>query len=121
MPNRQAQQPSGIERRQNKRFAIRCGAAVLASPGQAAIKVRTINVSDGGALLEVPVASVPPQACPGESIEVTLSVPRSTANTYMVEQLASPARVIRHEMLNDNSLVGLALQFLRPLELGIEV
>jgi len=81
-------------------------------------KGKTLNISNGGALLSIPVSLVPQIST---DINVTFFVPRSTPNTYMLEEFASSACVTRREPLANESATGVAIRFSRPLELGLEV
>ena len=107
----------GAERRRHKRFPLPC--PVRVSQGEAAEAAgKTANVSDGGLLVAVPQAILP--AC-GSLVDVLLRVPRSTANSYMLEEFVSHARVVRHQTSADSQTASVALQFLRPLDLALEV
>ena len=119
MATRSARKPStpydGSERRRHKRYRVPCPVRLSGGPaGEAAGK--TANVSDGGLLVALPRRTLP--AC-GSLVDVLLRVPRSTPNTYMLEEFTSRARVVRHE--TSGSRASAALQFLRPLELAVEV
>lgn len=58
---------------------------------------RTLNVSDGGALIQL--TNLPEGAVnrpqPGQAIELTLAVPRSTADTFLLEHVKVKGEVIR--------------------------
>jgi hypothetical protein len=56
-----------------------------------------------------------------ERVRVVLAVPRSTPNTYMLEEVSCEATVVRHQPLEDNSVVGVAIRFQPPQDLGLEV
>lgn len=79
---------------------------------------RTVDLSDGGTF--VATGAETPQGLP-ERVNVTLSVPRSTANTYMVEEVAAEANVLREQLAGNQGEAGLALQFRRQLALRLEV
>ncbi len=106
------------EKRQHRRHALACPVAVLNEGGDVVARGKTLNISDGGALFAVPVAGVP--AVP-QAVRLDISVPRSTPNTYMLEPVSAPARVLRHEALVDPRLAGLAVRFESPLDLALEV
>ncbi|MCJ7545044.1 MAG: PilZ domain-containing protein [Phycisphaerae bacterium] len=107
----------GAERRRHKRFAVPC--PVRLSQGDAAEATgKTANVSDGGMLVPLPPQMLP--AC-GNVVDVLLRVPRQTPNTYMLEEFVSRARVVRYDALADREGAGAALEFVHPMELGLEV
>lgn len=107
----------GAERRRHRRFAVPC--PVRLSQGEAAEAAgKTANVSDGGMLVTLPQQFLP--AC-GSLVDVLLRVPRETANTYMLEEFVSRARVIRHDALRGGGRAAAALEFVHPLELGLGV
>jgi hypothetical protein len=119
MTKRSARQRStpydGSERRRHKRYPVPCPVRLSSSPaGQAAGK--TANVSDGGLLVAMPRQKLP---APGSLVDVLLRVPRTTPNTYMLEEFTSRARVVRHE--TSTGRASAALQFVCPLELAMEV
>ena len=68
------------------------------------------------------MVSVPVEQLPhlNEIIKVKVSIPRTTANTHMFEEVNLAAMVIRHEPMMDDSLVGVALKFDQPLPLGLD-
>jgi hypothetical protein len=97
--------------------SVPCPAAIFDKAGRPVGESRTTNLSDGGALLHVPVDSLPEV---GAKIHVTISVPRATANTRMLEDFASPARVVRHVPADGENLAGLAVQFETPLDIMLD-
>ena len=107
----------GIERRRHKRFALGCPITLADAEGTEGLKSKTVNVCDGGAFLAVPAKVVPPK---DRKLTVRLLVPRTTPNTYLLEEFTSEAHVVRHDMLEDNASVGLALRFTQPLTLDLE-
>jgi c-di-GMP-binding flagellar brake protein YcgR len=100
------------ERRQHIRFEVPCRVR-FAGPGGEEVRSRTLNVSDGGALLPAPL----PVAV-GEALHLHLAVPRETANTFFLEQFAVRARVVRH-VAGPAEGPGIAVQFERPLRLDL--
>ena len=107
-----------VERRQYERFGIPCPSKVTLGAGKELPGCHAVNVSDGGILLEVP-----PEALPDRDsiVKLTFSVPRSTPNTYMLEDFTTTAKVIRHQVSAENGRAGVALQFSYPLQLAINV
>jgi c-di-GMP-binding flagellar brake protein YcgR len=109
---------SAVERRKHKRHAMGCSAALETPSAGGALRSKAVDVSDGGALLVIPIARVPRVS---ERVKVVLSLPRSTPNTYMVEEVACEARVIRHQPMQADDVVGVGLQFTPVQNLGLEV
>ena len=106
------------ERRQHKRLELSCPLRIIGSDGEVLAETRTVNICDGGVFLSAPIEALP--VC-GTEVKLDLSVPRATPNTYMLEKLSCKARILRHQPLLDNRLAGMALQFVPPLQLAIEV
>jgi hypothetical protein len=109
---------SHSERRQFKRFGLPCPIRVAAESGDTLAHSRTINISDGGLLVSMPVRTVP--RC-GSKIQVQLSLPRSTPNSFLLEDVAAPAVILRHQPLRDDAFAAVAIRFQKPLQLDIEV
>jgi c-di-GMP-binding flagellar brake protein YcgR len=105
------------ERRQDKRFPLACPVVLLDDEKDSPLKARTVNVSDGGLLLSMPSEAAPEQ---DRRLTVRLLVPRSTPNTYMLEEFVGQARVLRHQELADDSS-AVAVQFVKRLRLDLEV
>ncbi|MCY2928092.1 MAG: PilZ domain-containing protein, partial [Planctomycetota bacterium] len=77
----------------------------------------TEDLSNGGAFLHVPVSSRPEV---GDRINVTISVPRTTPNSRMLEDFAAPARVVRHVPGGSADLSGIAIEFENPLDMMLD-
>ena len=107
-----------IDRRKHKRHRVACAASIHRSAVAEPVTSKTIDVSDGGAMLAIPVKVVPRLS---ERVKVVLALPRSTPNTYMVEEISLDALVIRHQPMEADDVVGVALQFQMPKDLGLEV
>jgi hypothetical protein len=105
--------PAPSERRKYRRFDVPCRLNVDL-PGGGGVRVRTINVSDGGAYFvtdeEIEI---------GRQVNVRLTVPRDTANTFFLEQFAARASVIRCESEPQNGGRRVALQFEKVLVLDL--
>ena len=106
------------ERRKHKRHDLSCPIRLFSQAGEQIAAGKTLNISDGGALVPVPGHILPRLR---ESVNLTVSVPRSTANTYMLEDFACCATVLRHEVVAADDQAYLAMEFVRPLHLAIEV
>ena len=107
-----------VERREHKRHDLACPIRFYDRGGVEIAHAKTTNLSDGGAFVGVPIRFL---SDIGEQVNVAFSVPRSTPNTYMLEDFASEARVVRHVAMQDTDHAGIALAFSGPLELEIEV
>lgn len=106
------------ERRRESRTAVSCAAAISDEDGPREAGGRTVNVSDGGALITMPIEILPAVS---RRVDITLSVPRSTPNTRMVEKIATAATVLRHEPMVDDRLAGMAVRFEREVDFAFEV
>jgi hypothetical protein len=101
-------------RRIHPRVELTCPIEITDSEGTVLLKTRTLNISDGGALLEPHEDTIEI----GAPVDVTMNVPRSTANTFMFEQVSSSAHIIRGQQAEH--LESLALMFIEPLKLSLE-
>jgi hypothetical protein len=106
------------ERRRHKRFVVRCPITLSTQDGEVLCRTRTGNISDGGTYL-----ALPPEVLPsvGTWLSLRLSVPRDTPNTYMLEEFAGPALIVRHQPADGNQQIGVGLKFIRPMDLMLEV
>ena len=107
----------GAERRKHKRHDIPCPVKILDSEGGLLAKSKCQNISDGGILVPLPPTAAGKM---GANVQIEISVPRTTPNTYMLEQFSSMARVIRTQD-TDSAGIAAAFEFARPLNLAIEV
>jgi hypothetical protein len=105
------------ERRENKRNELSCPVTLTNGHSEVTATAKSLNISDGGALIKLPADSVPSF---GSELIIKLSVPRKTANTYMPEEFVCNGRVVRHQPLEDDRWIGVALQFGRPLRLELD-
>jgi len=107
----------GIERRQHTRHPLSCPARLVDETGALLASGKTVNISDGGLL--VPTR---PEAAlhPGQLLDVKLSIPRSTPNTFLMQAFTAKAIVVRHDQ-SDDGAGRVAIRFERPIDLDIEV
>ena len=70
------------ERRQHKRLPLICIVAISDKDGEALAKTKTLNISDGGTMVLMPLGTLPAFHT---QVNLEFAVPRSTANTYMLE------------------------------------
>ncbi len=106
------------ERRRHKRHDISCPVTIHNPGGEMLFQAKTTNISDGGIFIAVPINSLQKL---GRKINVSLRLPRSTPNTFMFEDFACHASVVRHEPLTDHEQAGIAMAFAKPLDLQISV
>ena len=100
------------EKRKHDRIELSC--PLTFSDGSQPINTQSENLSDGGAFITVSTDSLPSL---GRELDVSLSIPRSTKNTFLLEEVKIQARVLRHQPMLDPSKAGLAMQFTQSLEL----
>jgi hypothetical protein len=79
---------------------------------------QTIDLSDGGALVDVPAAGAPSE---GTVLGVELQVPASATATGQRRNLVCQARVVRRRTDGNAARLGIALEFLKPLDLKLRV
>lgn len=79
---------------------------------------KTLNISDGGMLLSVPVDSVPSI---DHKVHMRVAVPRTTPNTRMLEDFQLDAVVVRHHPMTDNSMAAVAFRFAESADMNLEV
>jgi len=107
----------GQERRQFPRFDLACPLTICEPDGREVATTKTLNVSDGGLFAAVPVKTLPAH---GTRVALTLRIPRSTPNTFMLEELEAAGQIIRQQPMKDHSMAGIALRFARPLTLQLD-
>jgi hypothetical protein len=108
----------GQERRRHKRLKLECPVSFFTRGGKVVTKGRSLDISDGGTFVSVPVEAI--DKIQGR-LNLTFSIPRSTENTYMLEDFASQANVLRRQPLVDENLAGVAMTFANPIHLALEV
>ena len=106
------------ERRKYRRTDLVCPITLRDRDGNVLAKTRAENVSDGGVFLTMPIDSLPRF---GNELDLSLSVPRSTPNTYMLEEFKCKGKVVRQQPLVDTDRAGMGLKFDKPLPLMLEV
>lgn len=104
------------ERRVYQRYALTCPIVICDTQGNELIRTQTVNISDGGAFLAMPAPVEVSRAktTAGQKVRAEVHLPRSTPNSYLLERVDSPARVIRNEK------AGLAIMFIEPLQLHLD-
>ena len=108
----------GAERRTSIRMDIPCPWVMRDSAGQTIAKGKSLNVGDGGMFLPMRVEHLPPR---DSRVTISFAVPRTTPNTYMLEDFSAQATVLRHQPLVKSDLAGVAVKFVQPVSLGLEL
>ncbi len=106
------------ERRDNKRANLSCAVKLLDRAGQLMAESKTVNISDGGLMVTLPVDSLPSI---GTRVNLEVALPRSTPSSFMLEKLTTQARVLRHQPMIDDRFAGAALRFAKSLKLTLDV
>jgi len=106
------------ERRSSTRYALACPVRIRTRDGKVLAETRAQNISDGGMFVSLPADRLP--ECKG-SVDLDVSVPRFTPNTYMLEQFSCHAQVVRHQSEGNGHVTGAGLQFEPDLNLRLEV
>jgi len=106
------------ERRAHKRYELRCPVTVAGARSPEPLEAWTVNLSDGGALMSLPPG---PELRPGQALRLNLRVPRTTPNTYMLEEFSSPAYVVRRPAGEETADRAVAVRFVPALKLELEV
>ena len=106
------------ERRASRRFDLTCPVVVTDSEGNELLNTKTLNLSDGGVLLTAPAKQTIPL---GQYVHVSVQLPRSTPNTFMLEKISADVSILRHEPMQDHSHVATAMMFTKPIKLGLAV
>ncbi len=107
----------GIERRQHPRHPLPCPARLVDETGRHLASGKTFNISDGGLLMPIEPKAAPH---PGQQLDVKLSIPRSTPNTFLMQAFTAKAIVIRHDQTDDGA-GRVAIRFEHPIDLDLEV
>ena len=107
-----------FEQRRHKRHELACPVSLPADDPGASPRPKTVNISNGGVLLPVSGEAAPPV---GSRLRVRFAVPRATPNTFLFEDFAAEAVVVRAETDGEENPVRVALRFETPIHLGIEV
>ena len=103
------------DRRVHKRHELACPIVLSDAAGRELLRARTLNVSDGGALVAAEaLADLPP----GAQAQMLLRIPRTTPNTHLFEKISAAVSVLRHQQRPSPAL---AVQFAQPLDLDLEV
>ncbi|KKL19156.1 hypothetical protein LCGC14_2468310 [marine sediment metagenome] len=104
------------ESRVHDRHELACPVVVVDADGRELFRAKTVNVSDGGVLLE-PTGDVLPA---GHSVHLNIRIPRETLNTFMYEDFFSQASVVRCQSGEDGPF-SIAMKFNDPLKLDLDV
>ena len=106
------------ERRAHAREELVCPVSVYSDADDGRTEGHTLNISDSGAMFTAPITFL--SHLPS-TVKMSISVPRSTANTHMLEQVTTEATVVRQEPMVDEEHAGIAVRFSAPLDLQLNV
>jgi len=106
-----------VERRRHKRHTLPCCVTFTDADGRIQAEGGSLNISDGGLLVSVPLAEIPRR---NSHTRVRVSLPRYTSNTFMLEDIEWEGTVVRHVPLRDDRFAGVAVRFGEPLPLQLE-
>lgn len=117
------------ERRTHHRQPLVCdvwehsaaGPDLTCSLDEGGLAGRTLNVSDGGALIQLTRAPQGGRLRQGGRIDLTVALPRSTADTYLIEHVRLPAEVVRVQTVcDDGPANAFAVRFTAPTDLQLD-
>ena len=110
---------SEAERRKHQRFELPIPVAILGDDGRVLVKGTTASISDGSLMLFMS-AKVAPKL--DSIVEVRLSIlePPKAGCPDQAKEITCKARVIRHRPIDEGRLIGVAMQYLEPLDLKLE-
>ncbi|MFB3893872.1 MAG: PilZ domain-containing protein [Phycisphaerae bacterium] len=77
---------------------------------------KTIDLSDGGALIPVPFSGAP---AVGQEIDIKLTLPVMIAGYQRERVVACRAFVVRHQDLGLTSQIGIGIEFATPQKLDL--
>ena len=103
------------EKRQFKRMDLVCPASLHDGKGQLLVTAKATNISNSGLFMAVPRDAIKEFE---KEVNLAFAVPRQTANSYMIEDFACRATIVRRE--TSDEAVILALAFQKPLPLDLE-
>ncbi len=104
-----------VERRRHPRIRAEFPVALTDSSGLELL-TKTIDLSDGGALIPVPFSGAP---AVGEEIDIKLTLPVMIAGCQRERIVACRAFVVRHQDLGITSQIGIGVEFATPQKLDL--
>ena len=105
-----------IERRCCPRFELACPIELFDDKGQSLCCTDTIDVSNGGALVAAPAETAP---AVGTIVKIELGVPNSTVGNRETRTFTCLGKITRHQDAEQGN-TALGIEFLEPLELGLD-
>ncbi len=105
------------ERRDDKRANLSCTVKLLDRTGKLMVESKTLNISDGGLMVTLPVEALPSI---GTRVNLEVALPRTTPSSFMLERLSTQAKVLRHQPMVDDRFAGAALSFASSQKLSLE-
>ena len=108
-----------MERRKYQRFELPIPVEILGYDGRVLVKGTTAVISDGSLMMFIS-AKVAPKL--DSIVEVRLSIlePHQEGCPDRAKEILCKARVVRHRPIDEGRLIGVAMQYLQPLDLKLE-
>ncbi len=104
----------GQERRKHERHEIERPVRIYQPGGDLLTRGNTLNISDGGVLISVPIDKVPQYQ---QDVDVKICRPGDEDDVHNSEEVTSRGCVVRHQPMEENITAGVAIRFEKPVEL----
>ena len=101
------------DNRRHKRHKLACPVTLYSAADDIPATTAAGDLSDGGVFMSVPVSQAPDV---DSKVDLTFCVPRKSSR---VECFSVTATVVRQEVMPNDALSGVALQFKRPISLKL--
>ena len=101
------------DNRRHKRYRLACPVTLYLAAGDIPPTIASGDLSDGGVYMSVPVSQAPDI---DSKVDLTFCVPRESSG---VDCFSVTATVVRQDVMPDEALSGVALQFKRPISLKL--
>jgi len=101
------------DNRRHKRYTLACPVTLYSASDDVPATTAAGDVSDGGVFMAVPVSQAPDV---DSKVDLTFCVPRKSSQ---VDCFSVRATVVRQDVMPDEAVSGLALQFKRPISLKL--
>ena len=101
------------DNRRHKRHRLACPVTLYSGAGDDPATTATGDLSDGGVFMAIPVSQAPDV---DSKVDLTFCVPRKSSR---VDCFSATATVVRQDVMANEALSGVALQFKRPISLKL--
>ena len=101
------------DNRRHKRYRLACPVTLYSATSDVPPTIASGDLSDGGVYMSVPVSQVPDV---DSKVDLTFCLPREPSG---VDCFSVAATVVRQDVIADEALSGVALQFKRPISLKL--